>query len=116
MNEEQTDEAIRAVQKDIETLKEDVHSIAESVDMIKGQVALLNKATNPVYVLFAAFLFAVATHGLVVKSLTEPTAITLYLLGVLVLQHESVNKFARTIFRVRERDTDRADRAEGDTP
>lgn len=106
---EHVEEAMVTMQEDIAGLKRDVDGIKQTVARIEGSIGTVIKAADQRFTLFAYGLAIYAAIGLYTKSISEWLAAVLFMLAVVVLQRESVVKFARTVFRSRDRETTSVD-------
>lgn len=94
--------AMAEVREDIADLKGDVHEIKVMMAQMQGQMNEMARTSDPRVTFFGFVLLALTAFALHQKLITEWGAIALIFVAAVVMQRESINKLAKTIFRVKD--------------
>lgn len=101
---EQNSVTIAQMQQDITEIRNDMHELKEVIVRLETKVDVLSKQTesqlDPRSTMFSFAILAGAGAGLYLELLGEVSAISMILVAAVLMQKESINRLAKTIFRV----------------
>lgn len=100
--------AMAEVRQDIDGIKSDVHEIKVMMAQMQGQITELSRASanDSRLPMFGFILLALTAYALNKQLLSEWGAIAVVFVAAVVMQRESINKLAKTIFRVKDTEPD----------
>lgn len=92
---------IEGLKTDVSSIREDVHELREWTTKLDTKLDLITERQGgTIMPVFGMLVAIAAAAGVYSHELSEWTGLALIFISAVIMQRESINKLARTVFRV----------------